>query len=178
MQGRQPDGGFQPTVKHCIGAAFVIAALLAPLVLWAADDDVALSDEADRTSAARATSPFVAYEQPPSVVYRTDGVAPDSLVLGKRDTLFVQVRVDTAGQIAEVHVLHGNELLEVAAREAALQWEFTPARMRGIPVPVPIVVPLCVWAASYDSLVRRERLPVPSDTLGSRNETHVPSNFE
>lgn len=46
------------------------------------------------------------------------------------------------GRVDEVKVVHSLKYLDVAARDAVLQWVFQPARLQGEPVAVWVEVPV------------------------------------
>jgi hypothetical protein len=85
--------------------------------------------------------PYTAFDSPPKLLHRAEPAISDSLLLVLRDsTVLVQVRVDTAGHPTEVEGLRGDSLLIPYACEAVERWLFEPAKCRGIPVPLDIVV--------------------------------------
>ena len=85
--------------------------------------------------------PYVAYDSSPEVLHRVEPVIPDSLLSAVQDsTVFVKVRVDTAGRPTEVEGLRGDSLLLPYACEAVERWSFVPAKCRGIPIYLDIVV--------------------------------------
>ncbi len=85
--------------------------------------------------------PYIAYDSPPKVLRRVEPAVSDSLLAAARDsTVLVKVRVDTAGQPTEVEGLQGDWRLIPYACEAVEQWLFAPAKCRGIPVWLDIVV--------------------------------------
>ena len=49
--------------------------------------------------------------------------------------VLLRITVDEQGQPTLVEVLKGHTVFHAAARQAALQWRFAPARMDGRPVP-------------------------------------------
>ncbi len=85
--------------------------------------------------------PYTAFDSPPKLLRRGEPAISDSLLLAVRDsTVLVQVRVDTAGHPTEVKGLRGDSRLIPYACEAVEQWLFAPAKCRGIPIPLNIVV--------------------------------------
>ncbi len=54
--------------------------------------------------------------------------------------VILEVRVDVDGYVTDARVIRSVALLDEAAREAVLQWKFTPTLMNGVPVPVIMTV--------------------------------------
>jgi TonB family protein len=49
--------------------------------------------------------------------------------------VLIEVRIDAGGRVTRVHVLRSAPPYDGAAQEAAGQWTFRAARMRGTPIP-------------------------------------------
>jgi TonB family protein len=68
----------------------------------------------------------------PQVIYRENAVAPASL----HGKVVVTVRLDQHGHVVDARVKEtGGAELDEAAVKAAMNWEFTPMRIRGLAVP-------------------------------------------
>ncbi|MFZ5863983.1 MAG: energy transducer TonB [Nitrospirota bacterium] len=61
----------------------------------------------------------------------------------KPGMVLLKIDIDAQGRVSAVEVIEStNILLESAARQAALQWSFEPARRHSFPVAATIVVPV------------------------------------
>jgi TonB family protein len=82
------------------------------------------------------------YDTPPNPIYRALASYPDAAG-GIEGTVVVQVKVDKQGSVTDASVLSkgGNPALEWAALDAAKQWRFEPARLRGEPVEAEVSIP-------------------------------------
>ncbi|MBD3368140.1 MAG: TonB family protein [Candidatus Eisenbacteria bacterium] len=86
---------------------------------------------------------FTAYDTPPQVVRQVPPEYPELAKMSELEgVVMVQIGVDEFGNVVEAKVLQGIEGLNDAAIEAVMQWKFTPAKQRDVPVPVRIVVPI------------------------------------
>jgi len=86
---------------------------------------------------------FTAYDTPPQVVRQIPPEYPELAKMSELEgVVMVQIGVDEFGNVVEARVLQGTEGLNQAAIDAVMQWKFTPARQRDVPVPVRIVVPI------------------------------------
>jgi TonB family protein len=79
---------------------------------------------------------FVEVEVPPVPIKQVAPVYPsESLPRSLRVTVWVKCLIDTTGKVLKAEVMKSNnELFNSVALEAAKQWVFTPARVRGVPV--------------------------------------------
>jgi len=86
---------------------------------------------------------FTVFDEPPRIVRQ---VAPEYPELARQSELegvvFVRIFVNEFGDVVEARVEQGVEGLNQAAIDAVMQWKFTPAKQRDVPVPVQIVVPI------------------------------------
>ncbi len=89
------------------------------------------------------TEYFTAYDTPPQVIRQVPPEYPELAKMSELEgVVMVQIGVDEFGNVQEARVLQGIEGLNDAAIEAVMQWKFTPAKQRDVPVPVRIVVPI------------------------------------
>jgi len=89
------------------------------------------------------TEYFAAYDTPPQVIRQVPPEYPELAKMSELEgVVMVQIGVDEFGNVQEANVLQGIEGLNEAAIEAVMQWKFTPAKQRDVPVPVRIVVPI------------------------------------
>ena len=54
--------------------------------------------------------------------------------------VILEIQVDTDGRVTDATVLRSVNMLDDAALDAVLQWEFTPTLLNGRPVPVIMTV--------------------------------------
>jgi protein TonB len=86
---------------------------------------------------------FTAYDTPPQVIRQVPPEYPELAKMSELEgVVMVQIGVDEFGNVVEARVLQGIEGLNQAAIDAVMQWKFTPAKQRDVPVPVRIVVPI------------------------------------
>jgi TonB family protein len=64
-------------------------------------------------------------------------IAQDARVQG---VVILEVRIGADGKVSHARVLRSVPLLDQAALDAVMQWEFTPTRLNGQPVPVLLAV--------------------------------------
>jgi protein TonB len=50
--------------------------------------------------------------------------------------VIMEIVIGADGKVAEAHVLRSIPLLDQAAIDAVMQWEFTPTLLNGQPVPI------------------------------------------
>ncbi len=67
---------------------------------------------------------------------------PDALAAKVQGVVLIEVTIDSAGHVRDAHVLRGHPQLDTAAVEAVRQWQFEPALMNGVTVPVIMTVSL------------------------------------
>ena len=83
------------------------------------------------------------YDEAPKLLEQPPTSVADSLLAAVSDsTALVRVLVDTSGRVIVATVLHGSPELRQPALDVACGCVFKPARARGIPVPLAIVIPL------------------------------------
>ena len=82
------------------------------------------------------------YDTPPVPVYRALARYPEAAG-GIGGTIHVQVRIDENGRVVDAEVLGkgGNPALEYAALDAARNWRFQPAQLKGKPVASEATIP-------------------------------------
>lgn len=61
---------------------------------------------------------------------------PEAIQARVQGVVIFELTIDEAGKVAEARVLRSIPLLDRAAQDAVLQWEFTPTLLNGSPVPV------------------------------------------
>jgi TonB family protein len=85
----------------------------------------------------------LAFDKAPVPTHTVMMAFPDtSIDIGSDDKFRVMVTIDTSGAVVEAMVVRTSAFLERLAVEAAKQWEFTPAEMRGEPVKVRYLIPM------------------------------------
>ena len=57
-------------------------------------------------------------------------------------TVIIEARVEPDGHVSNARVLRSIPLLDKAAMDAVMQWEFTPTLVNGKPVPVVVTTTL------------------------------------
>ena len=67
---------------------------------------------------------------------------PDALAAKIQGVVLMEVTIDSAGHVRDARVLRGHPQLDNAAVEAVRQWQFEPALMNGVAVPVIMTVSL------------------------------------
>ena len=70
---------------------------------------------------------------PVPITFITPAQPPHALRSG---VVLIEARVDTGGRVTRVHVVHSAPPYDSAAQDAAWQWTFRAARLRGAPVAV------------------------------------------
>ena len=86
---------------------------------------------------------FCAFDEPPLVVAQVPPVYPDMARMAELEgVVMVQIGIDERGNVVEATVVSGIDGLNQAAIGAVYKWKFRPAKQRGIPVPVRIVMPI------------------------------------
>jgi protein TonB len=63
--------------------------------------------------------------------------AQDARVTG---IVIIEARIDAEGNVTDAKVIRPVPLLDDAARDAVLQWKFTPTMLNGVAVPVIMTV--------------------------------------
>ena len=86
---------------------------------------------------------FVPYEKEPTVVKRVDPKYPEiALRAGLEGNVFLKVWVTKEGKVREAVIIKSDaEIFNQAAKDAAMQWVFTPAVMQKGPVAVWVSIP-------------------------------------
>jgi TonB family protein len=59
---------------------------------------------------------------------------------GVTGIVILEIAVDTQGKVAGAHIVRSIPLLDQAAADAVMQWEYTPVLLNGAPVPVIMTV--------------------------------------
>jgi uncharacterized protein len=79
--------------------------------------------------------------------------------------VIVQITIDAQGKVRDAKVLHSLPLLEQAALDAVLQWEYTPMLVNGQPTSVDITVPVTFTLpeATPENTVPRSSQPSVAD---------------
>jgi periplasmic protein TonB len=88
---------------------------------------------------------FIPVDEMPKVIDARVTYPEEAKKNGEEGTIYIKARVGKDGTVAEAMVdsQHtGSAALETAALEAVRQWTFTPAKSKGEPVEVWIVVPV------------------------------------
>lgn len=87
---------------------------------------------------------FIPYEKEPVVLKRVEPKYPErALREGLEDTVYIKAWVDRKGKVREAVVLKlRDDIFAAPAIEAAKQWVFTPALMKGEPIPVWVAIPI------------------------------------
>lgn len=86
---------------------------------------------------------FVPYEKEPTVVKKVEPKYPDiALRAGLEGNVFLKVWVTKEGKVREAVIIKSDaEIFNQAAKDAAVQWIFTPAVMQKGPVAVWVSIP-------------------------------------
>lgn len=86
---------------------------------------------------------FVPYEKEPTVVKKVEPKYPDiALRAGLEGNVFLKVWVTKEGKVREAVIIKSDaEIFNQAAKDAAMQWVFTPAVMQKGPVAVWVSIP-------------------------------------
>jgi periplasmic protein TonB len=86
---------------------------------------------------------FVPYEKEPTVVKKVEPKYPEiALRAGLEGNVFLKVWVTKEGKVREAVIIKSDaEIFNQAAKDAALQWVFTPAVMQKGPVAVWVSIP-------------------------------------
>lgn len=86
---------------------------------------------------------FVPYEKEPTVVKKVEPKYPEiALRAGLEGNVFLKVWVTKEGKVKEAVILKSDaEIFNQAAKDAAMQWVFTPAVMQKGPVAVWVSIP-------------------------------------
>ena len=79
--------------------------------------------------------------RPPAKTKHVNPVYPDvAQSAGAQGVVIIEVVIDRDGKVADARILRSIPLLDQAALDAVRQWEFTPTRLNGEPVPVVMTV--------------------------------------
>lgn len=79
--------------------------------------------------------------KPPNKIYDVKPVYPQEAQAARvQGVVVAEVRVEPDGRVGAVQVVRSIPLLDEAAVDAIRQWEFTPTRLNGAPVPVVMTV--------------------------------------
>lgn len=87
---------------------------------------------------------FYAFDTPPQAIKRAQPAYPElARQAGAEGTVRVEVTIDETGRVIAARVVATNTIaaLNEAARKAAMDWLFTPAKQRDQPVKARIVIP-------------------------------------
>jgi len=77
----------------------------------------------------------------PTKTKHVNPIYPDIAKTAKvQGVVIIEARIDTDGRVSNARVLRSIPLLDQAALDAVMQWEFTPTRLNGQPVPVLITM--------------------------------------
>jgi len=86
---------------------------------------------------------FTAFDEPPQVLRQVPPEHPELARQSETEgVVLVQIGVNEFGDVVEATVVQGVPMLNKAAIDAVMQWKFSPAKQRDVPVPVRIVVPI------------------------------------
>jgi protein TonB len=87
---------------------------------------------------------FYAFDSPPQPIKTASPVYPElARAAGAEGTVLIEVTIDESGRVYAARVVQSNTIqsLEEAARKAAMDWLFTPAKQRDKPVKAKIIIP-------------------------------------
>lgn len=87
---------------------------------------------------------FYAFDSPPTAIKRVTPEYPElASAAGATGTVLVEIIVDKNGRVISARVIKSDTIksLEEAARKAAMDWLFNPAKQRDLPVKAKIVIP-------------------------------------
>jgi TonB family protein len=86
---------------------------------------------------------ITAFDEAPIPTHEVMPTYPDSIKLGYKDWFLVAVLVDTTGTVTRARIEESHPLLlEKLALDAARDWRFTPAKMKGKSVEVWYLMPI------------------------------------
>lgn len=87
---------------------------------------------------------FYAFDTPPTPIKRAAPEYPElARAAGAEGTVMVEVTIDKNGRVVDAKVVKSDTIksLEDAAKKAAMDWLFNPAKQRDLPVKARIVIP-------------------------------------
>lgn len=87
---------------------------------------------------------FYAFDSPPTPIKTQSPDYPElARAAGAEGTVMVEVTIDKNGRVLDARVISSDTIksLEEAAKRAAMDWLFNPAKQRDIPVKARIVIP-------------------------------------
>jgi TonB family protein len=114
---------------------------------------------------------YVPYDKPPEVLNQEQPKYPElALRAGLEGTVWVKLWVDTTGRVVQVYVQKSDaEIFEQASLDAARQWRFKPAILKGKTISTWVTVPFRFKIGGYPTETRTEGSPVKrivGNTLG------------
>ena len=75
--------------------------------------------------------------QATKLIHRVEPIYPEAARSARvAGVVILEVRIDEAGNVADIKVLRGNPMLDPAAIEAVRQWRYSPTYLKGAPVSV------------------------------------------
>jgi periplasmic protein TonB len=128
-------------------ARMIALASCAMALTWSAAGPArARPDGEVRMAAAGDTASFLDVDEMPKVLKSVPPKYPtDALKRGQEGMVFVRTVVNRKGRTEDVAIVPGKGLapdLDQAALEAIRQWTFVPAKKKGKPVTISIVIPV------------------------------------
>ena len=91
----------------------------------------------------RGSPAFGEFDEPPVIVAQVPPVYPDMARMAELEgVVMVRIGIDELGNVVDAAIVQGIDGLNQAAIEAVYKWKFRPAKQRGIPIPVRIVMPI------------------------------------
>jgi TonB family protein len=101
---------------------------------------------------------YVPYDQAPEVLNQEQPKYPElALRAGLEGTVWIKMWVDTTGRSLQVYVQKSDaQIFEQAAIDAARQWRFKPAILKGKTIPTWVTVPFRFKIGGYPTETRTE----------------------
>lgn len=111
--------------------------------IWTSEVDFNSEIETQIPNEEEPEVPFPNLSEKPEVIERIIPEYPKmARQLGITGNVFVEVLINTSGDVEEAKVVSGNEMLNDAALEAILKWKFKPGIQWNRPVKVRMVIPV------------------------------------
>jgi TonB family protein len=139
------------------------------------DVDVAYDPSQEKQ---KAPPDYVPYEQAPEVLNQEQPIYPKlALKAGLEGTVWIKLWVDTTGRVFQAYVQKSDaQIFEQSALEAARQWRFKPALMKGKPISTWVSVPFRFKIADKPTDTQNGPHQTKSNTIFGRwNESQVVS---
>jgi TonB family protein len=113
---------------------------------------------------------YVPYDQAPEVINQEQPKYPAlALKAGLEGTVWVKLWIDTTGRVLQVYVQKSDaQVFEQSAMDAARQWRFKPAIIKGKPIATWVSIPFRYKLADKPNEMRHVFDPPPTNTVFGR----------